>query len=32
MLTEIHNWFTEGFEFADMNDARVLLEELKAGH
>jgi len=30
MLSEIYNWFTEGFEFADLKDARALLEELGA--
>jgi tetratricopeptide (TPR) repeat protein len=28
MLAEIYNWFTEGFEFADLKDARALLDEL----
>jgi len=28
MLSEIYNWFTEGFEFADLKDAKDLLEEL----
>ena len=28
MLTEIYNWFTEGFEFTDLKDAKTLLEEL----
>ncbi len=28
MLDEIYNWFTEGFEFADLKDAKALLEEL----
>ena len=28
MLAEIYNWFTEGFDTADLNDARALLEEL----
>jgi class 3 adenylate cyclase len=28
MLAEIYDWFTEGFEFADLKDAKVLLEEL----
>ena len=30
MLAEIYNWFTEGFEFADLKDAKALLEELGA--
>ncbi len=24
----IHNWFTEGFDIADLKDAKALLEEL----
>jgi predicted ATPase len=28
MLAEIYNWFTEGFEFPDLKDAKALLEEL----
>jgi class 3 adenylate cyclase/tetratricopeptide (TPR) repeat protein len=28
MLTEIYNWFTEGFDTADLKDARALLDEL----
>jgi tetratricopeptide (TPR) repeat protein len=27
-LAEIYNWFTEGFEFADLRDAKALLDEL----
>jgi DNA-binding winged helix-turn-helix (wHTH) protein/tetratricopeptide (TPR) repeat protein len=27
-LAEIYNWFTEGFDTADLKDARVLLDEL----
>ena len=30
MLAEIHNWFTEGFDTADLKDAKALLEELGA--
>ena len=30
MLTEIYNWFTEGFDTADLKDARALLDELQA--
>jgi len=30
MLAEICNWFTEGFDTADLKDAKALLEEL--GH
>jgi predicted ATPase len=28
LLSEIYNWFTEGFEFADLKDAKALLDEL----
>jgi predicted ATPase len=28
MLAEIYNWFTEGFDTADLRDARTLLDEL----
>jgi adenylate cyclase len=28
MLAEIYNWFTEGFEFADLKDAKALLDDL----
>jgi class 3 adenylate cyclase/predicted ATPase len=28
MLADIYNWFTEGFDTADLKDATVLLEEL----
>jgi len=28
MLTEIYNWFTEGFDTKDLQEAKVLLEEL----
>ena len=27
-LADIYGWFTEGFEFADLKDAKALLEEL----
>jgi predicted ATPase len=30
MLTEIYNWFTEGFDSADLKEAKVLLAELAA--
>jgi tetratricopeptide (TPR) repeat protein len=30
MLSEIYNWFTEGFDTADLKDAKALLEELRA--
>jgi class 3 adenylate cyclase len=28
MLAEIYNWFTEGFDTADLKDAEALLQEL----
>jgi predicted ATPase len=28
MLAEVYNWFTEGFDTADLREAKVLLEEL----
>jgi hypothetical protein len=27
-LSDVYNWFTEGFDTADLKDAKVLLEEL----
>src|SRR5262249_5072245 len=30
MLAEIYNWFTEGFDTADLKDAKALLEQLGA--
>jgi predicted ATPase len=30
MLADIYNWFTEGFDTADLKDAKALLEELTA--
>ena len=30
MLAEIYNWFTEGFDTADLKDAKPLLEELSS--
>jgi len=30
MLAEIYNWFTEGFDTADLKDARALLDDLSA--
>jgi tetratricopeptide (TPR) repeat protein len=30
MLAEIYNWFTEGFDTADLMDAKALLDELSA--
>ena len=29
LLAEIYGWFTEGFDTADLKDAKALLEELK---
>ena len=28
MLSEIYNWFTEGFETKDLQEAKALIEEL----
>jgi hypothetical protein len=28
VLAELYNWFTEGFDTADLKDAKALLEEL----
>jgi predicted ATPase len=28
LLAEIYNWFTEGFDTKDLQEAKVLLEEL----
>jgi predicted ATPase len=28
MLAEIYNWFTEGFDTVDLQEAKALLEEL----
>jgi predicted ATPase len=30
MLIEVYNWFTEGFDTADLKDAKALLDELTA--
>jgi hypothetical protein len=30
MLAEIYNWFTEGFDIADLKDAKAQLEEPNA--
>jgi len=30
MLAKIYNWFTEGFDTADLKDAKALLDELAA--
>ena len=29
LLAEIYNWFTEGFDTADLQEAKVLLAELE---
>lgn len=29
MLAEIYNWFTEGFDTADLKEAKALLDELE---
>jgi predicted ATPase len=31
MLADVYNWFTEGFETADLKDAKALLDELSGG-
>jgi hypothetical protein len=28
MLADIYNWFTEGFDTTDLNDAKSLLDQL----
>jgi predicted ATPase len=30
MLSDIYNWFTEGFDIADLKEAKALLDELNA--
>jgi hypothetical protein len=30
MLADIYNWFTEGFDTADLKDAKSLLNQLNA--
>jgi predicted ATPase len=30
MLPDIYNWFTEGFDTADLKEAKALLEELNS--
>ena len=30
MLAEIYGWFTEGFDTADLKDAKALLDELRS--
>ena len=32
MLAEIYNWFTEGFDTADLKDAKALLDELNSSN
>ena len=32
LLSEIYNWFTEGFDTKDSQEAKALLAELEAGH
>lgn len=29
MLAEIYNWFTEGFDTTDLQDAKALVDELQ---
>ena len=29
MLSEVYNWFTEGFDTKDLREAKALLEELR---
>jgi predicted ATPase len=29
VLAEVYNWFTEGFDTADLKDAKALLDELE---
>ena len=31
MLGEVYNWFTEGFDTADLKEAKALLDELSPG-
>ena len=30
MLAEVYNWFTEGFDTADLKDTKALLDELSS--
>ena len=30
MIAEVYNWFTEGFDTADLKDAKALLDELES--
>ena len=32
MLQEIYGWFTEGFDTADLKEAKMLLDALAEGH
>jgi len=32
MLAEIYNWFTEGFDTKDLQEAKALLNELEKRH
>jgi hypothetical protein len=29
MLSDVYNWFTEGFDTKDLQEAKALLEELR---
>ena len=31
LLAEVYGWFTEGFDTADLQEAKALLDELTAG-
>ena len=31
LLSNVYNWFTEGFDTADLKDAKALLSELSEG-
>jgi len=31
MLGEIYGWFTQGFDYADLEHARALLDEMRSG-
>jgi predicted ATPase len=32
LLSEVYNWFTEGFDTKDLQEAKALLTELAEGH
>jgi len=32
LLAPVYNWFTEGFDTADLQDAKALLDALVEGH